>query len=148
LSAAAVRWGEEGRRSFVQVVKDSMAGRGRGRGPRPCPSGNWDRWSGGGWNPYQFQPPPPPPHFYNQPQPPPYSFYPNHPLQQQVPPVHHLPPQSGASSAPGERSRDVGGVGFSSKRLGNNSSRQAKLVIKRQIKKPRIRTSSYDSGHW
>lgn len=87
LSAAAVIWGEEGRRSFVQVVKESMAGRGRGRGPRPRSDGDWDRWGGGGWNPYHFPPPPPPPHFYGQPPPPPFGYYPHHPPQQLMPPL-------------------------------------------------------------
>ena len=54
LSFASLYWGDEKKKSFAQVVKDSMAGRGRG-GCRPrFPAEEWEGW-GGGW----FPPPQP-----------------------------------------------------------------------------------------
>jgi len=54
LSFASLYWGDEKKKSFAQVVKDSMAGRGRG-GCRPrFPAEEWEGW-GGGWFPLHNQ---------------------------------------------------------------------------------------------
>ena len=50
LSFASLYWGDEKKRSFAQVVKDSMAGRGRGGRRLRFPAEEWEGW-GGGWSP-------------------------------------------------------------------------------------------------
>lgn len=90
LNFAEVFWGGDQRRSFLQAVKGSMAGRGGGRGPRQ--DNREEEWGGGGgggsWN--QFPPHPFPPNqgqappFFGHPPPPQYGYYPNqvpHPPQ-------------------------------------------------------------------
>jgi hypothetical protein len=45
LNFAETVWGEGKRKSFIKVVKESMAGRGRGLGPRPRnPEESWENW--------------------------------------------------------------------------------------------------------
>ena len=79
-------WREEGKRTFAQVVRGGMAGRGRGRGPRLWAEEDWGRWDGGGWNQQQF-PPTPPPQFYPLRN---YGFFPN-----QLPPLPPAHQQTG-----------------------------------------------------
>jgi hypothetical protein len=79
LNFAEQIWGRGERKSFIQTVKEAMAGRGRGGG-RMHP--RYPEEEGGGWgtqyppNPYPYQMP-----FYQQPPmpPPPYGFYPGQP---------------------------------------------------------------------
>ncbi|TVU25198.1 hypothetical protein EJB05_27686, partial [Eragrostis curvula] len=101
-------WGEGRKQTFVQAVKQVMAGRGRGRGPRPAsPEEEWGKWGGPGWNQFQYgqqgfyQGMPPPQMGMGQMG---YGFYPPMgppPTHMGPPPLMGPPPHMGSSGFQG-----------------------------------------------